>query len=145
MHVSGKHRSDRVKGVVSVEPLGHEALERAANRKLVSQRDLTLDYRMNDRVHRLVREANARSPVILLCQLDALLLIHCDPFFWIGGFVGIVTLHVKLALLIIDIRDTAPDVGYVTAPRRYYIGPSLFAAPRDAVRKAGCTWPGKGK
>jgi hypothetical protein len=100
---------------------------------------------MNDRVHRDIRESNARAPVILLNQIDAFLLIHCAPFFWVGSLKRIVTLHVKLALLIIDIRDTAPDVGYVTAPRRYYIGPSLFAAPRDAVQKAGCTWPGKGK
>src|SRR5262249_37308896 len=80
-------------GVVPVEPLGHEALQCASNRNFVSQRDLTLDHRMKGRVRLYVREANARAPVILLDYPDALMFIHCAPFFRFGSLKRIVPMH----------------------------------------------------
>jgi hypothetical protein len=67
-----------------------EALSRASSGRLVSERDLGLDDRMHRSVHRDVRQANTRPPVIVSCKGNALLLIQREPLLTVWRVKGIV-------------------------------------------------------
>src|SRR5215204_7261501 len=87
-----KNRTDRMDGVVAVEPFRHEALERT-DRDLLSQRDLVLDDGMNDRVHRRAWQANTLAAMVILDQVDPFLLVQRQPFLRVGRRERIVFIH----------------------------------------------------
>ena len=89
----GAARGIRVDSLMPVETFVHEALSRASSGRLVSERDLGLDDRMHRGVHRDVRQANTRPPVIVPRKGNALLLIQREPLLTVGRVKGIVMLH----------------------------------------------------
>ena len=64
--------------VVAIEPFRHQSLRRASHRKFVIG-DLVLDNDVNDGVHLIVWQANARSSMLGGYQIDALLFTRRKP------------------------------------------------------------------
>src|SRR5712691_12928983 len=90
MHELGEHRSDGMDGFMTIEALSHEAVYRALHRHFVSECDLVLDNDMKYRVQFFIREANTRTSVIILREVNSLCFINCEPFFRLGRLKRIV-------------------------------------------------------
>lgn len=83
-----------VNGVVSIEPLGPQPLERPANGDLVAQRDLVLHHDVNRRMEAGVGQSHPRAPVVLTNELGALPLVQGEPGLGIRRVVWVVAFDV---------------------------------------------------
>ena len=81
-------------GVVSIEPLGPQPLERPANGDLVAQRDLVLHHDVNRRMEAGVGQSHPRAPVVLENELGALPLVQGEPPRWIRRVLRVVASYV---------------------------------------------------
>src|SRR5277367_6044778 len=79
--VVGQHRGDGVDGLVAVDALLHQTLERLWRRRLVAERDLIFDDNVQGCVQSQVRKADARPAMIVLDQSYALRLVQFQPLF----------------------------------------------------------------
>jgi hypothetical protein len=65
---------------MAIEPLRYEPVEGTPHRRLISERRLVFDDRVNGRMHRCVRESHASAPVIVRNEPGPLVLIEGKPF-----------------------------------------------------------------
>src|SRR5277367_6523073 len=79
--VVGQHRGNGVDGLVAVDALLHQTLERLCRRRLVAERSLVFDDDVQGCVQSQVRKADARPAMIVLDQSYALRLVQFQPLF----------------------------------------------------------------
>ena len=69
-----QYATDRMDRVVAREALAHQALESRCDRRFVAQENLVLDRDVGERVKLRIRQADARSAMVVLHQGDSLAL-----------------------------------------------------------------------